>query len=282
MLRICLAQIHVGADKAANVAKAVKYIGMASKGGADVVVLPECFNCPYGTKYFPQYAESIPDGPTSRAMSDAAKAHNVMVIAGSIPERCDGDDKCYNTCAVYKPSGEFAGAYRKMHLFRIFTEQVRMDEGETLSPGSGTLVVEHKGFRIGLGICFDIRFPTLALHYARELKTDMIVYPGAFNMVTGPAHWRLAAQSRAMDAQQYVAVCAPARDNAAGYVSYGHSLVSDPWAEIEAEAGADETLVFANVRKERIESVRGRLPIFGGYRSDLYDVEWKEGGKSKL
>lgn len=281
-LRLALCQLAVTTNKTANIANAVTHIHRAAQGGASLVVLPECFNSPYDTKRFPEYAEPIPTGPTSRAMSEAAKEAHVTLIAGSIPE-VGPDNKYYNTCVVYGPTGEVAGVFRKIHLFKIFTDQVRFDEAEILLPGQSPLVVTLPGgFRVGIGICFDIRFPLLSSYYQHIGKTHLLVYPGAFNMVTGPAHWSLTCRARALDSQQYVALCSPARDEKAGYVAYGHSMVAGPWGEIVVEADEKQGITFASVALDNVTEVQRKLPITAGYRGDLYDAWAKGSTKAKL
>ena len=263
-LKVALCQLAVGANKAANVANAVEKVAAAAAAGARLVVLPECFNAPYGTQYFGEYAELIPSGETSQAMSAAAKAGGVHLVAGSIPERCASTDKLYNTSAVYAPDGSLVAKYRKMHLFRINTPQVTFDEGETLTRGDELCTVPlPEGVCAGLGICFDCRYPQVAAAYASR-GTNLLVYPGAFNMLTGPVHWKLTAQARAVDTQQYVLFCSPARDEAASYVAYGGSLAVDPWGNVLAEAGAAEETVYAEIDVDTVVSTRERLPILKG------------------
>ena len=160
-----------------------------------------------------------------------------------------------------------------------------MDEGEVLTAGDTPTVFEAKkseehstlpdNFKIGVGICFDIRYPQLATYYHQQ-NTSLLVYPGAFNMVTGPIHWIFAARCRAVDCQQFVAVCSPARDTSAGYVAYGHSAVVDPWGEVLVEAGEGEEIVATDIDFEKLASIRGRLPINAGTRNDLYKLDWKQ------
>eukprot|EP00659_Diplonema_papillatum_P020600 gene20600-31719_t len=270
-MRVAMCQLKVTADKAWNIENAAARVKEAADRGARLVILPECFNSPYGTKYFPEYAEEIPTGATSTAMARVAKEEDVFLIAGSIAERDATTGNLFNTCAVYNPHGILIGLYRKMHLFKINTPQVTFDESETLSAGETCQVVEIEGFRIGLGICFDVRYPQLALVYA-QMKTDLIVYPGAFNMVTGPCHWSLLARSRAVDAQQFVVMCSPARDEEADYVAYGHSMAVDPWGNVMAQADDKPQILHFDVDLTRIRHVRRDLPILDGTRHDIYKL----------
>ena len=269
-LRVALCQLAVGSNKAANIAEAVHRIGQAAEGGAQVVVLPECFNSPYGPKYFPEYAEAVPEGETCTAMAKVAKAHNVHIIAGSIPEK-SSDGKLYNTSTAYSPTGEMIAKYRKIHLFKINTPEITFDESETLSGGSSLSTVDLPGVKAGLGICFDARYPQIAQLYA-QLGTGLLVYPGAFNMLTGPIHWQLTAKARAIDSQQFVIFCSPARLPESDYVAYGHSLVVDPWGKVLVEAEDGPDVVFADLDITLVDRIRSSLPIQSGTRTDVYSV----------
>lgn len=247
VLRIALLQLKVTKDKTENVRHAISRIRDAvNRDQAKVVALPECFNCPYGTKYFGEYAESIPDGFTSTELSKAAKELGVFVIGGSIPER--DQDKLYNTCTVWGPQGDLIAKHRKMHLFDIdIPGGVRFKESEVLSAGNSfTTFQVDDDFKVGLGICYDIRFEELARVY-RNMGCNVLVYPGAFNMTTGPMHWELLQKGRAVDTQCFVATVSPSRDTTAEYVAYGHSMAIDPWGKVINSASDAETTVIADL-----------------------------------
>eukprot|EP01012_Entosiphon_sulcatum_P003318 TRINITY_DN11013_c0_g1_i1.p1 TRINITY_DN11013_c0_g1~~TRINITY_DN11013_c0_g1_i1.p1 ORF type:complete len:286 (+),score=67.10 TRINITY_DN11013_c0_g1_i1:24-881(+) len=277
-LRVALCQLKVGEDKAANVANAVAHVKKAAAGGAKLVVLPECFNTPYGNKYFPTYAEEVPAGPTATAMAAAAKEAGVTLVAGSIPER-EGD-KLFNTSLTFGPDGGLLAKFRKVHLFKLNTEKLKFDESETLTAGDklATFPIDDSGVTAGVGICFDIRFPELAAAYQQQ-GTSLLAYPGAFNMVTGPKHWHLAARSRAVDTQQFVVLCSPARDpeSVSGYVAFGHSLVVNPWGEVIAEAQDGEEIVYADIDFAQVEDTRKQLPILAGRRPERFSLAFTAG-----
>jgi omega-amidase len=208
---------------------------------------PECFNSPYGTKFFPQYAEEVPQGETSQLLSNISKELGIYLIAGSIPET--KDNKLFNTSTIWGPEGNLLATYRKMHLFDIdIPGEITFKESDSLSAGEKLAVINVKDFKIGVGICYDIRFEELAKLY-RKKGCNLLVYPGAFNMKTGPLHWELLARSRANDNQCYVALISPARDPAAGYIAWGHSMIVDPWAQIVTKTEADEAVIMAELGK---------------------------------
>ncbi|KAK6340477.1 Carbon-nitrogen hydrolase [Orbilia blumenaviensis] len=272
-LKLALVQLATGADKAANLARAKVKVIEAARSGANIVVLPECFNSPYGTNYFPQYAESLSTPILSQsftALSAIAKETATYLIGGSIPEVDTTTNKLYNTSLVFSPTGDLLATHRKVHLFDIdIPGKIRFKESEVLSPGDEITIFETKYGKIGLGICYDIRFPELAMTAARKGCFAM-VYPGAFNMTTGPLHWTLLARSRAVDNQIYVALCSPARDLNASYHAWGHSMVVDPNGEVMEELEASEGIVIAELRNERVEEVRTGIPVTTQRRFDVY------------
>uniref|UniRef100_A0A667I6K6 Omega-amidase NIT2 n=1 Tax=Lynx canadensis TaxID=61383 RepID=A0A667I6K6_LYNCA len=246
--RLALIQLQVSSVKSDNLTRACGLVREAATQGAKIVSLPECFNCPYGTKYFPQYAEKIP-GESTQKLSEVAKECSIYLIGGSVPEEDAG--KFYNTCAVFGPDGTLLIKYRKLHLFDIDVPgKITFHESETLSPGDS--------------------FSTF------DTRCQLLVYPGAFNLTTGPAHWELLQRGRAVDNQVYVATASPARDDQASYVAWGHSTVVSPWGDVLAKAGTEETIVYSDIDLKRLAEIRQQIPIFSQKRSDLYAVEAKK------
>jgi len=270
--RLALIQMMVGANKPLNLHTASVKIAEAAAGGANVVVLPECFNSPYGTQYFKDYAESVPGGPSTEMLANAAKQHGVYVIGGSVPE--SNGDKLYNTCAVFAPTGELIAKHRKIHLFDIdVKDKIKFTESDVISAGAdlSTSIFDTDKCRIGLGICYDIRFGEMAVLHAKK-GCQLLVYPGAFNMTTGPAHWKLLCRARAIDNECYVAVCAPATDRNATYISWAHSMVTDPWGTVIGSAGEDERTLMVDIDLDKVREVRAMIPVHNQRRADLYDT----------
>ncbi|CEG69115.1 Putative Nitrilase [Rhizopus microsporus] len=204
-------------------------------------------------------------------LSSAAKDANIYLIGGSIPEKEEATGKIYNTTTVYDPSGAMIAKHRKVHLFDIDVPgKITFKESETLSPGSWLTSVDTKYGKLGLGICYDIRFPEMAMIAARKGCLAMI-YPGAFNMTTGPLHWELLQRARAVDNQIYVATCAPARDLNADYHSWGHSTVVDPRGAVIATCEEKETIVYADIDPQEVKNVRTYIPLYDQRRFDIYD-----------
>lgn len=267
--KLAAIQLAVGADKLLNVQRAVAKIGEAVANGANVVVLPECFNSPYGTQFFQSYAEKVP-GPTTDALADAVRKHQIYLIGGSLPEEDGG--KLYNTCPIFNRSGNILTKFRKLHLFDIDVPgKIKFKESDSLTAGSTPVIMDSDYCKIGIGICYDVRFSELARLYALG-GCRLLVYPGAFNMTTGPAHWALLARSRALDHASYVCLCSPARDTNASYVAYGHSMIVDPWGVVVAEAEEEETIIYAEIDTTFTEEVRGMIPLSKQRRTDVYDT----------
>ncbi|CAL1544399.1 unnamed protein product [Lymnaea stagnalis] len=267
--KLAMVQMAVGLSKPENLARATKFIQEASSAGAKVITLPECFNSPYGTNYFAEYAESIPGGPSTEALAKAAKENSVYVVGGSIPER--QGDKLYNTCTIFNPKGELITKHRKVHLFDIDVPgKIRFQESEVLSPGDHLTIFTTPFCTIGVGICYDIRFAEMAQIYANK-GCALLLYPGAFNMTTGPAHWEALQRARALDNQVFVATASPARDTGAGYIAWGHSSVVDPWGDVISTIDEKEGIVYADIDLARMEEVRKNIPIRNQKRLDLYN-----------
>ena len=305
-IKLALIQLATTADKLTNLERArSKILEAVREHQPKIVVLPECFNSPYGTKYFRGYAEVLRgqakvtgeegaprDSPTYDALSAIARETKTYLVGGSIPEIDPATQKIYNTSLTFGPSGALLATHRKVHLFDIdIPGKIRFKESEVLSPGNSITVVDmtsepdtdRKNEQSSMGddvsrsvgkfaiaICYDIRFPELAMIAARKHNAFLLLYPGAFNMTTGPLHWELQARARAMDNQCFVGVCSPARAPDAEYQAWGHSMIVGPDAKIMAEADEKEATIVAELRPETIEVVRKGIPIYEQRRFDIY------------
>lgn len=277
-LKIALIQISAGANKSANLSKVKTFISNAVEnskiGKLDLVMLPECFNSPYAVDQFANYAESIPKGETTLFLSEIAKKYGIFLIGGSIPELDEKDQKIYNTSLTFDPNGEIIAKHRKAHLFDIDIKGgITFKELISLTGGDKATVVKLGDFgNVGIGICYDIRFPELATIATRSpFNSFGMFYPGAFNTTTGPLHWHLLARSRAVDNEIFTVLCSPARDvNNGGYQAYGHSLVCDPFGNIISEAGEGEEIIYAELDPELLPKAREGIPVHFQRRFDIY------------
>lgn len=273
IVKIGVCQMNVCSDKSTNLKKAAELITKASKGGANFVVLPEMFNCPYNNESFIEYAESE-GGETTSMLSKLARDNGIYLIGGSIPELCDGN--IYNTSYVYDKLGNMIGKHRKVHLFDIDVKnKIRFMESDTLTAGDKITVIDTEYGKIGVAICFDIRF--VEQFRIMSLEGAKIVFvPGAFNMTTGPAHWELSFRVRAVDNQYFMVGCAPARNISAGYISYGNSIVVNPWGEILGRLDEKEDVMLVDVELDSIDSYREQIPILKNRRTDIYQLNYKK------
>lgn len=271
--KIALIQAAVTSCKKTNLENIINAIRTAKSNSAYVAVLPECFNSPYGTKHFPNYAEPIPDGETCKILSDCAKSNDIFIVGGSIPEIDSG--KYYNTCTVWNPDGKLVTKYRKIHLFDIdIPGKMTFKESDVLSPGDSPVTFNIGPCKVGLGICYDMRFFELAAIY-RNQGCDMLIYPGAFNLTTGPLHWEHLLRARAIDNQVYVAGVSPASDkDDAGYIAWGHTMFLNPLGQIVASCKSEPEILYADIDLESINVTRQQIPVSYQRRHDLYSVKY--------
>lgn len=268
-MKIAQIQMKVVSDKNKNINRAVGYIEDAAKNGADLIMLPEMFSCPYETQQFPIYAEED-GGSTWKILSDSAKANHIYLIAGSIAERYD--DRTYNTSYVFDRDGSQIAKHRKMHLFDIDIKNGQyFKESDTLSAGNEVTCFDTEFGRFGLMICFDIRFTELSRLMALDGAVAVFV-PAAFNMTTGPAHWQLLFRARALDNQAYYIGTSSARDMSSSYHSYGSSIITSPWGDVISKADEKEQIIYSTIDLKKVEEIREQLPILKSRRRDIYDL----------
>lgn len=266
-IKLGIIQSNIYKDKELNVNNVIKSIDSLALQGADIIILPEMFNCPYKNYYFKKYAESI-NGFTYNAMSSSAKKNNVYLVAGSIPEK-DGE-KIYNTSFIFNRLGEQIGIHRKVHLFDIDVEGGQhFKESDTLSPGNCSTVIDTEFCKIGVCICFDIRFPELSRNMVLD-GAKLIIIPASFNMTTGPAHWELLFRQRAVDNQVFTIGVSPARDINSDYISYGNSIVASPWGDVIFRMDEKEQIGLVDIDLGLVEKVRRELPLLSQRRKEIY------------
>ncbi|MGL4670314.1 MAG: carbon-nitrogen hydrolase family protein [Methanobacteriaceae archaeon] len=277
--KIALCQMKVVGNKEKNIEKAIELIKSAKSKGAELAILGEMFNCPYENKKFIEYAEICSDGqsPTLNEIAKTAKELGIWIIAGSIPEKTisnlSNKEKIYNTSFVFNDKGELVAKHRKIHLFDIDIKgKIRFMESDTLSSGRDITVFNSPFGKIGLCICYDIRFMELSRLMALE-GADIIVIPGAFNLTTGPLHWELLFRARAVDNQIFTIGVAPALNKESSYHSYGNSIAVNPWGEIIAKADYNEEVVIVDLDLNEVEKIREEIPVMKNRREDVYELK---------
>lgn len=278
-LKIALCQMNVIDNKEKNITKAISMIKNAKKEGADIAILPEMFNCPYDNEKFKEYAEFVEDSYTLKSIADISKNDNIYVLAGSIPEKKiineTNEEKIYNTSFLFNDNGKILGYHRKMHLFDIdVKDKIYFKESDTLDHGDKVTVIdtESKIGKIGIGICYDIRFLELSRIMALE-GAKILIYPGAFNLTTGPAHWELLFKSRALDNQVFTIGVSPCLNEFNNYHAYGHSIVCNPWGEVIKQGSYEEELLIVDIDLDEIVNTREEIPILKNRREDIYKLE---------
>ncbi len=271
-MKVALIQMKVLPDKSANLSHAEKLVSRAAAGGADLVLLPEMFCCEYNHKAFLENREPA-GGVIWQSLASSAAENRIWLIGGSIPE-ADGD-LTYNTAFVFNRSGKQVTSHRKMHLFDIDVEGGQsFRESQTFTAGDQITLFDTEFGRMGLCICFDIRFPEMSRLMALD-GANVIFCPASFNMTTGPAHWELMFRGRAVENQVFTAGCASARDARGSYVSYANSMVVSPWGDVLARAGAEERIIQVELELNLIAKVRHELPLLSARRTDLYRLDNK-------
>ena len=269
-IKIAAIQMSTVADKMENVRPVKTYLEKINDENPDFVILPEMFCCPYQTENFPIYAEEE-GGPIWQQLSAYAKQYGVYLIGGSMPEK-DAEGNVYNTSYIFDREGKQIGKHRKVHLFDIDVKGGQtFKESDTLTAGDSDTVFDTEFGKIGVMLCFDIRFPELSRMMVND-GVKVIFVPAAFNMTTGPAHWELSFRTRALDNQIYMVGCAPARDVSAGYISWGHSIVTDPWGRVTGMLDENEGILLAELDMDYEEQVREELPLLKSRRKDIYQL----------
>ena len=269
-IKIAAIQMSTVADKMENVRTVKTYLEKIKDENPDFVILPEMFCCPYQTENFPIYAEKE-GGPIWQQLSGYAKQYGIYLIGGSMPEK-DAEGNVYNTSYIFDREGKQIGKHRKVHLFDIDVKGGQtFKESDTLTAGDSDTVFDTEFGKIGVMLCFDIRFPELSRMMVND-GAKVIFVPAAFNMTTGPAHWELSFRPRALDNQIYMVGCAPARDVSAGYISWGHSIVTDPWGRVTGMLDENEGILLAELDMDYEEQVREELPLLKSRRKDIYQL----------
>jgi len=268
-MKLAIIQMAVSENKRENLRRAEEHIAKAAEQGADIAVLPEMFCCPYDTKLFAVNAE-LEGGESFLTMANCARSNNIWIVAGSMPE-CDENGKIYNTLYMYRRDGSVAAKHRKVHLFDVDIKGGQnFKESEVLSAGNSITVAETEFGKIGLAICYDIRFPEMFARIATH-GAKLVIVPASFNMTTGPAHWELIFRARALDNQMFFAGVATARNAAANYVSYAHSIVTNPWGEVLLQMSEQEGVIVCEVDIDKANSIREQLPLLKHRRLDIYN-----------
>jgi len=257
-LRVAAVQMTSGADVAQNLHVAERLTAEAAAEGAGLVLLPENFGL-MGARARDKLATQEPDGdgPQQSFLARMASIHQLYMIGGSVPIACDDAERTKQSLLVYGPDGTRVARYDKIHLFRFTHGDEDYDEAKTIVPGRAPATFVAACGKVGLSICYDLRFPEL---YRALDDVALLVVPAAFTARTGEAHWETLLRARAIENQCYVLAAAQWGMHAGGRRTWGHSMLIDPWGEIVADRAEGEGIVVGDVDPARISDVRKRLP----------------------
>lgn len=271
VFKVSAIQLVSGTSVQANLDKAAELIAQAAAQGARLVVLPEYF-CFLGRRDPEKLAfmETPGQGPIQSFLSEAARKHGIWLLGGTLPLQSEDPDRIYNAMLVYDPQGTQVARYDKIHLFGFRKGEEAYDESISIRPGAnGPQVVETPAGRVGLSVCYDLRFPEL---YRAMGDVSLIVVPAAFTYTTGSAHWEILLRARAIENQCYVLAAAQGGKHENGRRTWGHSMLIDPWGEVLQCLPEGEGVVLGDIDPARMNDIRLSLPalrhrVIGGATS---------------
>jgi predicted amidohydrolase len=272
-LRVACVQLNTRQDVAANVRAALELVEAAADQGACLVALPETWVYKGDREGILATAEAV-DGPSNRALADAAARRGVWLLAGSVYQPAPGG-LVSNVSALFDPSGVLRAAYRKIHLFDAVTATARYEESEEVEAGEELVTadvdtVDGAPVRLGLSICYDLRFP--ALYSSLALRgAQVLCVPSAFTAYTGAAHWETLLRARAIENGCFVLAPDQVGEHLPGRDCFGHSMIVDPWGTVLARVEDGTGVCVADLDLGRLDEVRGLIPALRHRRPDLYD-----------
>jgi len=255
-------QMASGPNVGANLLEAERLIGMAVDKGAKLIVLPENFAI-MGKEESDKVAvrESDDGGPIQDFLSQQAVKQGVWLVGGTVPMAAKADNKIRAACLLYDDRGKQAARYDKIHLFDVslVDSDERYAESEAIEPGDEAVVVETPFGKLGLAVCYDLRFPEL-FRTMLDQGMDIIAMPSAFTAITGKAHWNILVRARAIENLCYVLAAGQGGYHINGRETYGHSMIVDPWGQVMNELANGSGLVCADIDLERLNNIRRTFP----------------------
>lgn len=275
-MKIAALQMVSTPDVGRNLEAAAALVAQAAHAGAELVSLPEYF-CLLGRRDSDklEIAENPGDGPIQQFLARTARQHGLWLVGGTLPVRAAGGDRVLNRCCVFAPDGAQAAHYDKLHLFAFDNGRESYDEGRTLQAGSQPVALDTAAWpgrddgsamRVGLSVCYDLRFPELYRALMQPRPCDVLCVPSAFTHTTGSAHWDLLLRARAVENQCYVLAAAQGGSHENGRRTWGHSMVVDPWGEVLAVCEEGPGVAMADIDLARIAQVRQQLPALAHRR----------------
>lgn len=269
-MRVAAIQMNSGADVARNLQLAEKLLGDAARDGCELVVLPENFAfMPKQGRDKAKHAEEPGEGPLQAFLAAASRRHGLWIIAGSVPLVSPQIDagRVYGACSVYDPQGKERATYRKIHLFdvELADQQESYRESHSMVAGEDVMTVDTPCGRVGLTICYDLRFPEMFRQLV-DAGATLFTVPAAFTLTTGEAHWHVLLRARAIENLAYVVAAGQYGRHPDGRSTYGHSLIVDPWGRILAETADGDCHVAADIDPELPAKLRSEFPVLANRR----------------
>ncbi len=262
--RVAAVQTVSGGDVAANLAAVEPWIAEAATQGAQLILLPEYFGI-FGAHATDKVLAREFDGkgPQQDFLARVARERKLWIVGGTVPIATADPARVRSAALVFDPEGHRIARYDKMHLFAFSQGSERYDEAVTIEPGTAPESFETPMGRVGLSVCYDLRFPELYRAYG---DVALLVVPSAFTALTGAAHWHLLLKARAVENQCYVLAAAQGGTHANGRKTYGHSVLIDPWGDVVAELATGPGVIVGDIDPDRIAQVRRDLPALGHRR----------------
>jgi predicted amidohydrolase len=268
-MRVAAVQLNSTNDKQRNLEAAGRLVREAVGDGAELVALPEKWNLLAPPGELEAGAEELDGGVSTEAARGWAREHGIHVLAGSIGEQVAGAERLFNTSALIDPSGALIAVYRKIHMFDVEVGGVTYRESEAEQPGDEIVTATAGAVEVGLTVCYDLRFPELyrilAVRGAR-----VITVPSAFTLATGRDHWEVLLRARAIENQAFVLAPNQVGEAPPHYVSFGRSMIVDPWGVVLAQAADREDVIVADLDLERQGAIRESLPSLANRRPEAY------------
>jgi deaminated glutathione amidase len=272
-VRASAVQLNSSEDKSRNIEIAQRLVRRAAAEGAELVVLPEKFNVIGSPEQLVAGAETL-DGPTLRWAGALAAELGIWLVAGSIVERVQSDHKLRNTSVLFDADGGVRAVYRKIHMFDVEVGGVTYSESEVEASGDQIVVADVEALKVGLAVCYDLRFPELFRIMAVR-GAQAFTLPSAFTVPTGRAHWETLIRARAIENQAFVIAAGQVGSHPPDHESYGHSMIVDAWGTVLAQAGDQaEHVIVADLDLVAQAEVRAKLPSLANRQPDAY--RWPE------
>lgn len=260
MGKIALVQTTTTMDRDKNLETAFKYLHQAADENADLVAFPENFMLLGDKEHYLKAVEPIP-GPLVEVFQNKAKELGISILMGSIYEKIEGNpNKAYNTSVLIDKNGEILTQYRKIHLFDVSLKNVKLFESEVIEPGKDIVICDHPIGKIGLTICYDVRFPNLYQKLS-EAGALIIFVQAAFTVPTGKAHWLNLLRTRAIENQVYIAAPAQFGKHSLTRESFGHSVIFDPWGDTVSILENGEGIIFGEIDPALQKKMKERMPV---------------------